>query len=314
MALTEKLTAIADAIRVQSGKSDKLTLDQMPSEIIDLQALGFEIVGNPQPSNPKANTIWIDTDTEITSWIFSTTQPNTAAEGMVWIYTDTKSSAKFNALKKNCITVYPMSSRQYVNGEWVTKTAKSYQAGKWSTWTPEGALYYFGDVCADESGGWNARGWRIDSTYSGTVVPTITNHDDHMEIIVPSANIAGGAVEVNANQDLTNVNSIAIDFEMTINEYNVQLMVINRSAATMDEAARSVSLNGSVLVGTFSRRTITLDVSALSGFYDVAIRFADQWAGSKPDGVNMKVYSVIKNSESATTDGVGIVDVTIQEV
>ena len=33
MALIDKLNAIGDAIRAKTGKSDKLTLDQMPSEI-----------------------------------------------------------------------------------------------------------------------------------------------------------------------------------------------------------------------------------------------------------------------------------------
>ena len=37
--------------------------------------LNFKVVGNPQPSSPSENTIWIDTDSEITSWDFSATQP-----------------------------------------------------------------------------------------------------------------------------------------------------------------------------------------------------------------------------------------------
>lgn len=40
MALTEKLTAIADAIRGKTGKTDGLTLDQMPGEIAGIQAGG----------------------------------------------------------------------------------------------------------------------------------------------------------------------------------------------------------------------------------------------------------------------------------
>lgn len=33
--------------------------------------LNFKVVGNPQPNNPKENTIWIDTDVPITGWQFS---------------------------------------------------------------------------------------------------------------------------------------------------------------------------------------------------------------------------------------------------
>ena len=40
MALIEKLTAIADAIRGKTGKTDKLTLEQMPGEIEGIEAGG----------------------------------------------------------------------------------------------------------------------------------------------------------------------------------------------------------------------------------------------------------------------------------
>jgi hypothetical protein len=40
MALTDKLTAIADAIRGKTGKTDGLTLDQMAAEIAGIEAGG----------------------------------------------------------------------------------------------------------------------------------------------------------------------------------------------------------------------------------------------------------------------------------
>ena len=48
MALTDKLTAIANAIRAKTGKSDSLTLDQMPTEIEG-------ITGGGGGSNPACN-------------------------------------------------------------------------------------------------------------------------------------------------------------------------------------------------------------------------------------------------------------------
>lgn len=117
--------------------------------------LNFKVVGNPQPSNPIENTIWIDTDTPITSYIFSAVQP-TGEEGMVWISTGTSSTLAFNALKKNGITVYPLGAKQYVSGAWVDKTAKSYKNGEWVEWIPEGMLYYRGNECDPVTGGWSA--------------------------------------------------------------------------------------------------------------------------------------------------------------
>ena len=42
MALTDKLTAIADAIRGKTGKTETLTLAQMPGEIEGIQVGGAE--------------------------------------------------------------------------------------------------------------------------------------------------------------------------------------------------------------------------------------------------------------------------------
>ena len=47
MALTEKLKVIADAIRGKTGKTDGLTLDQMPTEIEGIQSGGGEFYFTP---------------------------------------------------------------------------------------------------------------------------------------------------------------------------------------------------------------------------------------------------------------------------
>lgn len=110
--------------------------------------LNFEVVGGTsQPISPKENTIWVNTSTTISSWVFSATQPSNPSNGMVWISTGTSSTVKFNALKKNGIQVYPLSAKQMVSGALVDKTAKSYQGGKWVNWLPPGALYWDGVQC-----------------------------------------------------------------------------------------------------------------------------------------------------------------------
>lgn len=99
------------------------------------EELNFKVVGNPRPENVEENTVWIDTDTEITSWIFSATEPEIANEGLVWFQlSDTKSFDEFNILKKNVIMAYPKNIKQYVNGTWVDKTTKRYHDGVWIDW------------------------------------------------------------------------------------------------------------------------------------------------------------------------------------
>lgn len=118
--------------------------------------LNLKIIGNPKPQTAKENTIWIDTDVKITSWIFSATEPDPPADGKdgpVWIYTGASSHIAFSATKKNPIMVYPISAKQYVSGTWVDKTAKSYQGGAWVDWMVY--LYNAGDTCDAITGGWD---------------------------------------------------------------------------------------------------------------------------------------------------------------
>lgn len=97
-------------------------------------SLNFKVVGGTSaPASQKENTIWVNTSTAITSWVFSATQP-TGSSGMVWFTTGTSSIVAFNALKKNSIMVYPLSAKQYVSGAWKDVNAKSYQNGAWVDW------------------------------------------------------------------------------------------------------------------------------------------------------------------------------------
>lgn len=98
-------------------------------------ALNFKVVGGTtQPTNPTENTIWVNTSTTISSYVFAAAAPSNPTSGMVWISIGTASGAEFNALKKNGLQVYPISAKQYVNGAWASVTAKSYQSGAWVEW------------------------------------------------------------------------------------------------------------------------------------------------------------------------------------
>ena len=110
-------------------------------------SLNFKVVGGTtEPSNPKENTIWVNTDTEITGWYFASKQPEDMKEGEVWVSTGKSSTAAFNALKKNGIQLYPIYAKQYVSGALVDKTAKSYRDGEWGDWILP--IFYHGEKIA----------------------------------------------------------------------------------------------------------------------------------------------------------------------
>ena len=167
MALTDKLTAIADAIRVQSGKTAKITLSEMPTEIINLQSLNFNVVGNPKPENPRENTIWLNTDVAIPNWIFTDTKPSSGNEGAVCILTGTGSACAFNALKKNAVMVNPIGAVQYNSGAWKNVEIQVYQGG-WKNLLSEVVFFGNGKINTDVFG-------NTAKTYSGANEHSIAN-------------------------------------------------------------------------------------------------------------------------------------------
>lgn len=91
--------------------------------------------GTTRPAKATQNTIWINTDTEITSYALSATEPEKPVEGMAWIVIENSSFAKVTlSVGGDWITVCPMSTKQYIGGAWVVKIATSYQNGVWVDW------------------------------------------------------------------------------------------------------------------------------------------------------------------------------------
>ena len=100
--------------------------------------LNFAVVGGlTQPTSPKENTIWVKTETKISSWVFSPTEPTNPEGGMVFFKTALTSSVGFNALRKNEIAVLPTSAQQYIGGQWKNVEAYAYIGGKWVQFSSE---------------------------------------------------------------------------------------------------------------------------------------------------------------------------------
>lgn len=196
--------------------------------------LNFKVVGNPQPGNPKENTIWVDTDVKITGWSFCAAEPGDPNEGMVWISTGTSSTAQFNALKKNGIQVYPISAKQYVGGAWVDVVAKSYQGGEWVSWIPSGALYWDGIRTVDwitksniSMNGWTAKAPTWDSktvtvygggeytTYCGIVTKNKVDITGYTKLVVEIEGTATAAADQNLQVCISSTQSNSMESSVT---------------------------------------------------------------------------------------------------
>ena len=269
MALTEKLSSIGDAVRSISGRSEKMTLDGIAQEVRNIY--NFTVCGNPQPASPKENTIWVNTDVEITSWAFSATGPENPSEGMVWISVGTSSPVAFNALKKNVIQVYPMSAKQYVSGAWVDKTAQSYQNGAWVAWVPDGSLYLEGNQCTFITGGWKFVRGRGSQYGTGAGV----HNEDHMQLTIS---------ETWDSIQATTTNKI------DLTKYS-KLCCRTSGAAGFLQYDSSTTMDNGIAQKAIPKRTsqgnTTLDISSASGSYYVAVQLS-----STTTTGTMKVYKV----------------------
>lgn len=92
-------------------------------------------------AKPAENTIGIVTETEITSYAFSSEVPSDPEPGMLWITVGKVSPGAFNALKRNAIQICPLWASQYVGGAWVKVDAMNYLGNTWVEWVVDIDIY-----------------------------------------------------------------------------------------------------------------------------------------------------------------------------
>lgn len=232
--------------------------------------LNFNVVsGTSQPSSPAANTIWVNTSTSITSWVFSATQPTSPTAGMVWFQTSTSATAAFNALKKNNITVYPTGCKQYISGAWVDKTAKTYQGSTWVDWWA-GELYDSGNEYTGITGGWQVSG--MSERGNGTHLATLTKNTTYLQITHPAGE-GGCVVEVANDIDLTNFSTLTFTLEGSNAGYGKSAIVVyNRGTTQISSSVEGYENAKAVKAWERKTSTVTIpkgdysvDVSSLSG-------------------------------------------------
>lgn len=247
--------------------------DQLIAQIIEaLQSkaaaaapMNFSVVGGTTaPADPGQNTIWANTDVEITGWDFTADEPD-LVEGRLWISVGASSPAAFNALEGNTLMIYPLTGKQCISGAWVDVTCQSYQNGAWVEWLPEGALYWHGNECEDVTGGWTCRSWKMQSD-AGTTAQTftITRNADHL--LFTKTGAIGAVMHMTNAVDLTNVNAIHFKGEMSLAArnswvtFNVWTKMTGSYWAT--NRVKTVNTTTSAPVKEF-----TLDVSSLTGLH-----------------------------------------------
>ena len=227
-------------------------------------ALNFKVVpGLTQPESSSENTIWVKTE-RIGAWYFSATQPENMQEWDVWFPIGTTSHVEFNALKKNAIQVYPLSAKQYVDGAWVDKTAKSYQGGEWQHWFRY--IYNAGDECNDITGGWTSSGYTWNNGSTSITIKSPTKNADNI-LFTGTAGGSGNLPGIGTENaiDLTNVSILEVDVNVIATSSNGSSTFYLAVMSTKNFSSEFVaSVGGGNGTG---EKTLQLDVSKLSGSY-----------------------------------------------
>ena len=105
--------------------------------------IAFAVVGGTtQPSNPKENTVWVNTSTSIPNTYVQAFEPDSPTVGDVWINTWYASDGNGNAVYSEIMTVTitknpfiriaAKSGKQWNGTEWVQLATRVYKNGTWS--------------------------------------------------------------------------------------------------------------------------------------------------------------------------------------
>lgn len=224
--------------------------------------------GTTRPAKATQNTIWIDTDVEITSYVLSFKEPETPSEGMAWIKIGNKGIIQANApVGDNWITVYPITAKQYVSGAWVYKDVLSYQNGQWENWI-ENIVLFDNGVKRDGLAFTTQYGT---ATFSGNyLVCKLTSSDKTMRAYVTE------------QFDLTPYETITVSWEG-----------LSQSGAAASFGIGVYKNNEKIAESGISATTgtHTLDVSNLEGEYDICLRL---YSGSSGKTANVTHFAILK--------------------
>lgn len=203
------LVELADKIREKNKNTDKIIFPEGFINAVDEMGSGlnFEVVGGTvQSENPKENTIWVNTDAEITGWIVSPSQPENQIDGLVWIRTSDYTGIEFNVLEENRMIQYALEVRQYISGTWVICTAQIYVNDEWKD-VVGNYLYNAGDQMIGLTGGWHLK-------YKGEGgVATASFGSNYMTL--KQTNIDYGRIETVNKIDTSGYTKLCIEYSIT---------------------------------------------------------------------------------------------------
>lgn len=133
--------------------------------------------GTSTPNDPKEGDIWVNTSIPVSGWAYAINEPSNPAEGKIWLVANANIALDTSA--QGNITISPLSARQYIDGVWVSKEAKTYTNGEWKEWIT--LLINGSDECVDVTGGWESLATNIYDGLSAKAL-NVTTGDSYIEL------------------------------------------------------------------------------------------------------------------------------------
>jgi hypothetical protein len=201
------LTSVAKAIRGKINTDALLVFPEgfvMAIEGIKGGDLNFYVVGGEtRPSDPKENTIWIQTNVPILEWVFSEAEPASPPDGMVWVELGNGLSLDAIDDEENLIHLSFKKVRQRINGAWDKPPTSFFQNGRWIEMNTEFYLFKEG---AGAQNGYTIKQY-LDSPDQGNVT--------NARILWSDSAGSGGAFAVTPKIDLTGYNTLYVELQST---------------------------------------------------------------------------------------------------
>lgn len=211
--------------------------------------LNLKVVGGTtQPTNPRENTIWINTTTAITGYALSPTQPETGTEGLVWLKT-ADTGVEINVGRKNAVLLHLETSKVYNGQTWVLSDGYIYKSGGWAQFGFT-ALYKDGRFVVNHT--------------TKAINGNIAEADNYYSAILNGKSTVGEAYAVFGPFTLTEISTISMRAVTAIGDITDNIFAILVSKRN-DSTRSNAELKAEKKIISADADTITLDVSQTTG-------------------------------------------------
>jgi hypothetical protein len=244
--------------------------------------LDFVMIGSTTPpENAVQNTVWVNTDTEVTSWVLSAEEPESPAAGMVWAKIDTTSNVPVAAPVGGDWFILNISSvKQHIGGEWIGKGAKTYQNGEWIVSASADLRTYLfnnGVINTELTG--------------GIYYPALSDDSIHFE----KNSISGGTTYTYSTKEKVNLTDYSVVKARCISGNTIESAIFR--ICVIDKTANGTHFTTSQMVASISEygpfngieRIAELDISELTGEYYLGYAFGVR-SSATAGNVNNDVY------------------------